>query len=145
MIIIIVNSLAVLVMMYFAVTKPVDRSVALGKFSSFAFWTGLLLLTLYGAIWLIFGIGEISSGDLSGISHLVPAFLIYVLIYLCWRRPFEGGITLLATAIIFGVRELPAYSTGMVGSPAFIIIGVLPPLLAGFFLILAWTIARRSK
>ena len=144
MTIIILNLLAVIAMIIITTRKKIDRSVVSNARSGFLFWMGLMLLTLYGAIWLVFGIGEISSGDLSGISHLVPAMLIYILVYLTWRRPLEGGIILLITAIISGIREFPALLSGSGGSWSLIIIGVLPPLLAGLVLIISWWIARSS-
>jgi hypothetical protein len=143
MYLIIIYALAVTVMVYFSVKKGPDRSVIRKSSSAALFWIALTILTLYGALWLVFGVGEISAGDMSGLSHLIPAFLIYTLIYLCWRRPFEGGITLIAAGIIFGLREIPGWLAG--NNSIFILIGILPPILAGLLLIIAHLLARCPK
>ena len=92
---------------------------------------------------MVFGVGEITAGDLSGLSHLIPAVLIYILIYLCWRRPFEGGITLILAGMIFGLREIPGWLAG--NDTIFLLIGILPPVFAGLLLVIAHLLARRPK
>lgn len=139
---VIVYALAVLVMIYISVKKGSDRSVIRNNASAALSWVALTILTLYGALWLVFGVGEITGGDLSGMSHLIPAVLIYILIYLCWRRPFEGGITLIISALISGIRELPGYLAGE--DLSFVLIEILPPVLAGLMLVIAHLLARRS-
>jgi hypothetical protein len=143
MYLIIIYVLAVVVMVYFSVKKGPDRSVIRKSSSAALFWIALTILTLYGALWLVFGVGEITTGDVSGLSHLIPAVLIYTLIYLCWRRPFEGGITLIVAGLIFGLREIPGFLTGNV--TIFLLIGILPPVFAGLLLVIAHFLARRPK
>jgi hypothetical protein len=135
MYLIIIYALAVLVMVYFSVKKGPDRSVIRKSSSAALFWIALTLLTLYGALWLVFGVGEIAAGDLSGFSHLIPAVFIYALIYLCWRRPFEGGITLIVAGLILGLREIPGWIAG--NNTTFLLIGILPLVLAGLLLVIA--------
>lgn len=140
---IIIYALAVLVLIYITIKKGSDRSVIRTSSSAALFWIALTILTLYGALWLVFGVGEITAGDMSGLSHLIPAVLIYILIYLCWRRPFEGGITLIAAGLISGIREIPGWIAG--NDTIFLLIGILPPVLAGLLLVIAHFIARRPK
>ncbi len=139
----IILALSVAVMVYFSIKKGSDRSVIRKSSSAALFWIALTILTLYGALWLVFGVGEITAGDLSGLSHLIPAVLIYTLIYLCWRRPFEGGITLIAAGMIFGLREIPGWIAG--NDTIFLLIGILPPVFAGLLLVIAHLLARRPK
>ena len=61
MYLIIIYALAVTVMVYFSVKKGPDRSVIRKSSSAALFWIALTLLTLYGALWLVFGVGEISG------------------------------------------------------------------------------------
>jgi hypothetical protein len=143
MYLIVIYVLAVAVMVYFSVKKGPDRSVVRKSSSAALFWIALTILTLYGALWLVFGVGEITTGDMSGLSHLIPAVLIYTLIYLCWRRPFEGGITLIVAGLIFGLREIPGYLAG--NNSIFFLIGILPPVLAGLLLVIAHSLARNPK
>jgi hypothetical protein len=145
MLITVINLLAVGVMIYFAVIKGIDRTVVHSKLSAILFWIALTILTLYGAFFLAFGVGEVAGGDLSGVIHLAPALLIYALVYLCWRRPFEGGITLMAAAIISGVRVIPANLANSTGNSFYELIGFLPSFAAGFLLLIAWLIAKRKR
>jgi hypothetical protein len=140
----VINLLAVSVMIYFAVIKGVDRTVIRTRLSAILFWIALTILTLYGAFFLAFGIGEVMGGDISGVMHLAPAFLIYALVYLCWRRPFEGGITLMVAAIISGISVIPANLSNTSGNFFYGLIGFLPSFVAGLLLLIAWLIGRRS-
>jgi hypothetical protein len=140
----VINLLAVSVMIYFAVIKGVDRTIIRTGLSAILFWMALTILTLYGAFFLAFGIGEVMGGDISGLIHLAPAVLIYALVYLCWRRPFEGGITLMVVAIISGISVIPAYFANSGVNSFSGLIGVLPSFVAGLLLLIAWLIARRS-
>jgi|WetSurMetagenome_2_1015567.scaffolds.fasta_scaffold22918_4 hypothetical protein len=142
MYLIIIYALAVTVMVYFSVTRGPDRSVIRKSSSATLFWIALTLLTLYGALWLVFGVGEIAGGDLSGLSHLIPAVLIYTLIYLCWRRPLEGGIILVISAVLSGLRDISGWLAGK--NASFFLIGILPPFLAGLLLIIAKIVITRA-
>lgn len=144
MLITVINLLAVSVMIYFAVSKGIDRTVVHSKLSAILFWIALTILTLYGAFFLAFGVGEVAGGDLSGMIHLAPAVLIYALVYLCWRRPFEGGITLIIAAIISGVRVIPANLANSAGNSLYGLIIFVPSFATGLILLIAWLIARRK-
>jgi hypothetical protein len=145
MLITVINLLALSVMIYFAVIKGIDRTVIRTKLSAILFWIALTILTLYGAFFLAFGVGEIAGGEPSGVIHLVPALLIYALVYLCWRRPFEGGITLMVVAIISGVWVIPVNLANSAGNNFYGLIGFLPSFAAGFILLIAWLIANRIR
>lgn len=138
-----INCLAVVVMIFFTVKKGTDRTIVRRNVSAILFWIALTILTLYGAFFLAFAIGEVAGGDLSGAMHLVPAVIIYVLVYLCWRRPFEGGITLLACSVISGIGAIPVFLSRSVGNYFSVFLGVLPSLCAGSLLLLASILARR--
>ena len=66
--------IAVGVMIYFAVRKGIDRSIIHHKVSAILFWIALTILTLYGAFFLAFGIGEMSGGDISGACTWLPRY-----------------------------------------------------------------------
>lgn len=136
---------AVGVMIYFAVRKGIDRSIIYHKVSAILFWIALTILTLYGAFFLAFGIGEIGGGDISGAMHLAPAILIYLLVFLCWRRPFEGGITLLVSSVISGLGLISSIRSISIGNFFSSLILFLPTLSAGMLFLVAWLIANRSK
>ena len=62
--------------------------------------TALVPLGLATAVLLLFGVGEMASGDWSGVGHLIPAALIGLLMWLGWKRPLWSGILLLILGIL---------------------------------------------
>jgi hypothetical protein len=93
----------------------------------------LVPLGLQVAVYLVFGIGEMASGDWSGAGHLVPAIATGVLGFLCWKRPLEGGVALL----LVGVITLLLTSGG-----AAILIVAAPMLLSGALFLASGLVAR---
>ena len=96
----------------------------------------LVLLALGVAFYLMFAVGELAGGDVSGIQHLAPAALLGALLWLGWRRPLVAGIVLLALAVPLGVayvvvlvvRDLP---------PTWALWIALPPVVTGYLLVRA--------
>ena len=101
----------------------------------------LALLGLFIAFWSFMGIGEMAGGDLSGLSHLVPALLVLPLIFLAWKRLLLGGIILvvlgLAAAAYF-YNDLIRLENKLGGAT----ITGGPFLLAGLLLLVATALAR---
>ncbi len=101
------------------------------------------------AIFLVFGIGEMVGGDLSGAMHLLQALFVILLGVLAWMRPFEGGVTLclcgvaVAGLFLFDLMVAPS-PEGSVLSPALIILALLP-LLAGTLFLITGILARRAR
>lgn len=100
------------------------------------------------AIFLLFGIGEMVGGDLSGGMHLVEALVVVLLGSLAWKRPFEaglalsvGGVALAAVFLTVLLREPPR--EGLINFSAFLIL-VLPTLIAGVLFLSAGILARRT-
>lgn len=145
MITIFINLLALIVMVFFGIRKGIDRSVMHNRLSMSLFWIGLLILTLYGAFYMTFGIGEVTGGDISGIFHFGPAIIIFILVYLSWRRPYEGGIVLIATGIVSGIRMFSALQPGPSSNYAGFIIATIPNLVSGLFLLAASLTARKPS
>jgi hypothetical protein len=63
-------------------------------------WGTLFLMVLFAVFWLLFGVGEMASGDLSGVIHLIPVALVAGLMFLAWRRPGVGGAILVVLGIL---------------------------------------------
>jgi hypothetical protein len=55
----------------------------------------LLLTGLGVGFFLIFAVGELAGGEISGIQHLPPAALLGALLWLGWKRPRTAGIVVL--------------------------------------------------
>lgn len=97
----------------------------------------VLPLALFALVSLVFGIGESTGGDLSGLMHLVPVVLIALLIWLCWKRPLWGGIFLLAYALIRSLLLIPEFlmrPAESVLNPSIITLTLIPAVAGGLFL-----------
>jgi hypothetical protein len=110
---------------------------------------GLIPLGLQVAIFLLFGIGEVASDDLSGAGHLVQVAVAGLLGTLAWMRPLEGGIALFvcgalsAASFIVGVVTSPRPTEPTVISPALMIMAV-PQLVSGVLFFIAGMLARSA-
>ena len=93
---------------------------------------GLVPLVLQVAIYLLFGIGEMASGDLSGAGHLLPAVATALLAVLSWKQPLEGACALFIVGIVTCI-EIP--------QTVAIVIMATPQFISGFlFLLAGWTL-----
>jgi len=63
----------------------------------------LVLLELAAAFLLWMGIGKIAFGDWGGVSHLLPAVILGLLIWLGWKRPLWDGVVLVVPGLAAGV------------------------------------------
>ncbi len=102
---------------------------------------GFGLAGLFVAFWLFMGAGEMLSGDLSGVSHLVPAALVAGAGLLAWRRLLAGGLMMLALGLAGS-----AYFFSLMSRPqGWITVATLvsgPVIIAGLLLVAAWFIDR---
>lgn len=101
----------------------------------------LTLMALAVTFWLFMGIGEMVSGDPSGVIHLVPAILTAGLALPAWKRPLIGGTALIALSVIASIYFYNAVNDpqGRLGAAA--IMGG-PFLLFGLLFILAAALTR---
>jgi len=77
----------------------------------------LVLLGLAAAFLLYIGIGKIAFGDWGGVSHLLPAVILGLLMWLSWKRPLWAGVVLVVLGLAAGVffynaMILPQAKTG---------------------------------
>jgi hypothetical protein len=104
---------------------------------------GLIPPALAAAVYLLFALGETAGGDASGLGHLVPVVLIGLLIWLGWKNPLVGGISLILLA--FASASLYSDALSRPGSwLAPFLIAVAPLLLAGLLLLGAAWVGRRA-
>ena len=90
------------------------------------------------SVLLVFGIGETLGGDLSGLMHLVGVAFVVAVAWLAWKRPFWGGILMLAGAGFQALRFWNAFrqaDPSVVMAPLFIIL--LPLAFSGVLLLFA--------
>ncbi len=96
---------------------------------------GLLLIPL--GILLLFTFGEVFSGDISGLSHLIQAAPLLLLLFLAYKKSFIGGLILLLTGITLGILY-PLKAPFEPRTIFFVEITLfLPPVIAGLLLILS--------
>jgi hypothetical protein len=104
---------------------------------------GLVVLAIPILILLAFTLGELTSGELSGLQHVVQLVPLAVLGWLAWKRPWWGGVTLIAFALLLtgiyvvAAREMPLSGLALTLSMLF-----APPLVAGILFVAA---ARRNR
>jgi len=110
---------------------------------------GLIPLGLQVAIFLLFGIGEMASGDLSGAGHLLQVAVTALLGMLAWMRPLEGGAALFGVAALFIVNSIVGVVTSMplpestAISPAIMIMAA-PQIVSGALFFIAGMLARNA-
>ena len=110
---------------------------------------GLIPLGLQVAILLLFGMGEMASGDPSGAGHLLQVAVTVLLGALAWMRPLEGGIALFLCGVVAAIGVVVAIVAsgplpeGAVISSSGIIIPV-PQIVSGMLFFIARTLGRRA-
>jgi hypothetical protein len=143
------NIVAIVVIGLLVWRRGRDQRVGSIKTAHWLRIAGLVPLGLEVAILLLFGFGEISSGDLSGVAHLLPAVAIMLLGTLAWLRPLEGGIAVFAGGVLFVIIFLASLvastpGPGITGISSAMMILAVPQLISGVLLFIAGLLSRRS-
>ena len=143
-----VTGIAVLVILSFLVwRRGRDRRVANVPAARWLRIAAVVPLALQAAVFVLFGIGEMAGGDLSGAGHLLQLAPTVLLAVLAWLRPLEGGLALLAMGILEAatiVGAIAGAGEGAIPSPALLILAG-PYLISGALFFLAGRLARRSS
>jgi hypothetical protein len=129
------NLLAIAVMGVLVLRQGRDRTVGSVPLARWLVIAGLVPLGLQVAILLLFGVGEMASGDLSGAGHLLPAAATGLLGLLAWRRPLEGGVALL----VVGLLSAAGFS-----DPTALLILAAPQIVSGGLFLAGGVLARRA-
>jgi len=85
---------------------------------------GLLPLGLQALALVLFGFGEMVSGDLSGAGHLLQLAVSLTQAVLAWKRPLEGGLALMIVGGVFGFEFREATARWIMAAPQLISGGV---------------------
>lgn len=128
-----VNILAIAIVGFVLIRKGQEQRVWDQPTASRLMIVGLIPLVLQIAIFLLFGLGEMASGELSGAGHLLPAVATLVLMLLSWKRPIEGG----AALFVIG-----AVTTTDVSEATALLIMAAPQIFSGLMFLLAGWIAQ---
>ena len=110
---------------------------------------GLAPLGLQAALFLLLGLGEMLSGDLSGAAHLLQLVVVVLCGLLGWLRPLETGFSLLVAGVFTAAGMLlplltpnSIYKLDDLLSPA-LILG-LPLVLSGLSFLIGGLPARAA-
>jgi hypothetical protein len=150
MLLMLFNAVAVVVVGFLMLRRGRDPRAGCTRSARWLRVAGLIPLALQIGIYLLFGIGEMASGDLSGAGHLLPAAVAALLAVLAWLRPLQGGIALLAAAALYAIVFAGgAFASGppppgAAFSPA-LLITTVPQLLSGILFTIAGMLSRRSS
>lgn len=128
-----VNILAIAIVGFVLIRKGQEQRVWDQPTASRLMIVGLIPLGLQIAIFMLFGLGEMASGELSGAGHLLPAVATLVLMLLSWKRPIEGG----AALFVIG-----AVTTTDVSEATALLIMAAPQIFSGLMFLLAGWIAQ---
>lgn len=97
----------------------------------------LLILAVPIGFLLLFTFGEVFGGDISGLSHLIQAAPLIILAYLAWKKPFLGGILILAFAIVLAIVFNLMMNDSLTSKLLVSLILFLPPVVSSILLITA--------
>jgi hypothetical protein len=96
---------------------------------------GLLLIPL--GFLLLFTVGEIFSGDLSGLSHLIQAAPLLLIIFLAFKKPLFAGILLSTISFVLGIMYIVDGASNLNTIMLVEAFLFLPPFISGILLILS--------
>jgi hypothetical protein len=104
---------------------------------------GLALLVVPAAFFCLFGVGEVASGDLSGLGHLLQAAPLVLLGLAALRWPTAAGAILLVVGLAI-MAAYPAWTGGRFGLGTIAIAEAIftLPVVSGAMLVLAGRSAR---
>jgi len=97
--IVIVDAIAIVVLGVIAIRRRAQHVDLTGSGRALSI-AALFPLGLQSAVFLLFGVGEVLSGDLSGAGHLISLAVAVLLALLAWRSPLEGGFALLLVGLV---------------------------------------------
>jgi hypothetical protein len=106
---------------------------------------GIACLAVPAVLFLLFAVGEIVGGDLSGVQHVPEVAAVAAIAWAAWRWPFAVGMTLMiagaALALVFVLWLHPAGIT-LLGIAIMELLLFIPTIAAGACFTLAGAIER---
>ena len=105
---------------------------------------GFLFGIFYILYWLFVSISKMTGMDFSGASHLLPAFLMFILLLLGRRSLSLGGLILVIAGLALAVRYYLAMAEILTPWKAALVTGG-PFLLIGVIFLVAEALANRKQ
>lgn len=106
---------------------------------------GLACLGIPIAVLLLFAIGEIVGGDLSGSQHLLQLAPLLALAYAGWRWPYHAGMVLMVAGALLALAFVLFFHPEGISLTAMALVELvlfMPAIVAGAFLTLSGAIER---
>jgi|GEM_PF-5995978 len=137
-------TLAVLVYLY--LTRKAAQPPAFSGASRWLFWAGLLVLVLYGALWLALSAAESGQASLTAsLFHIVPGLAALAMAWLARKLPLETGLALGAQGMALAIYTLTLVSQPLVIRLSSTLFNAAPPILAGLLILWACAFAQSRK
>lgn len=93
---------------------------------------------------LVFGVGEIIAGDWSGFSHIIPALVFGLLLWLGWKQPLWSGVGFVLVAALSAFFFRGTLQRSIEWLAPFLIF-IFPQVLSGILLLVAAWLQYRQK
>ncbi|MFC1625889.1 hypothetical protein ACFL1Q_02525 [Patescibacteria group bacterium] len=97
--------------------------------------TAMFLLIIPLGFLALFTVGELFSGDISGLSHLIQAAPIIFLIYLSSKKPIIGGLLFITISLTLGIWYALSVPFNLLTILLVETLLFVPPLISGILLI----------
>lgn len=142
---IVINIATIAVLGFLVWRRGRDRHVEGSRSARWLRIAALVALAVPAAILVLFGVGEMVGGDLSGAAHLLELAVTALVGILAWMRPLEGGAALAAGGGLFMVVFLAsaAGAQSAVISPAVLILAA-PQIISGVLFFIAGMLGQRA-
>lgn len=103
-----------------------------------------ILAGVYAAFWLWFGVGEMTTGNLSGAAHLFPVAVVVLLMLVANKRPDAAGVFLTVFGAVASVYFLLAVHGGWAFKVQAVTVAAAPLLVAGLLFLLSAASVRSA-
>jgi hypothetical protein len=104
------------------------------------------LLAAPACVLLLFAIGEMASGDASGVQHIPEALPLLLLVVAAWRYPRWTGIALLTLGtMLLGVWLVWIFAGGHTGRGEIVGWFAAAVIFFGLPLVAGWLLLRASR
>ena len=125
------------------INNKMKNNTKITKYLRYTSRTALIIITTFWFIFALLSGTEKFGGGIKGISQNIPNalpwLLLFVIIYISWKKEFIGGlaITLIGLFTIFFFQTYKSLIT---------LLGIsLPFLIIGVFLLLSWQLTKGEK
>ena len=139
------NLVVIVVLGILVLLRGRDRRVGSVPSARWLRIAGLVPLCAQVAFYLLFGLGEMTSGDVSGAGHLLQVVAIVLIALLAWMRPLEGGVALFTAAVLYTIGMLASVpGRGFDAISSALTIVALPQIISGVLFFIAGMLARSA-